>query len=85
MAAGSEYCLHSAHDPIGLPGGSRNDEARWFFSATATAPVYDKCNQFWQEFASVAIEHCNWKANKVAHELSRVAITSKSSCIYLGL
>jgi hypothetical protein len=42
----------------------RQDE----FSATTSAPFYDKCNQLWQEFASIAIEHCNREANKVAHE-----------------
>jgi hypothetical protein len=25
------------------------------FSATASAPVYDECNQLWQKFASIAI------------------------------
>jgi len=51
------------------------------FSATASAPVYDECNQLWQEFVSIVIEHYNREANRVAHELARVAITSKSSCI----
>ena len=36
LAAGTAYWLQSAHDPIGLLGGSRNNEARWIFS-------YGKC------------------------------------------
>jgi ribonuclease HI len=50
-------------------------------TATASAPVYDECNQLWQDFVLIAIEHCNQEANIVADEIGRVAITSKSSCI----
>ena len=53
------------------------------FSGTASAPGYVECNHLSQDFVSIAIEHCNREANKVAHELPRVAITSKSSCTWV--
>ena len=44
---------------------------------------YDECNQLWQDFVFIAIEHCNREANRVADEIARVAITSESSCIWV--
>jgi ribonuclease HI len=52
-------------------------------TATTSAPVYDECNQLSQDFVFIAIEHCNREANRVADVIARVAITSKSSCIWV--
>ena len=52
-------------------------------TATASVPVYDECNQLWQDFVSIVIEHCNREANRVADKIARVAIKSKSSCIWV--
>ena len=52
-------------------------------TATASAHVYDECNQLWQDYVFIAIEHCNWEANRVVDEIARVAITSESSCIWV--
>lgn len=45
--------------------------------------VHDEGNLLWQEFDSISIEHCNRQANKVVHELARVA-NAIEVIMYLG-
>ena len=50
------------------------------YAATASTAIYEECNLIWRGFDSISIEHCNREANKVAHELARVAFSRKESC-----
>ncbi|XBJ10683.1 hypothetical protein VPH35_015501 [Triticum aestivum] len=42
-------------------------------SAGAAAAIFDDCFHYACDFAVTRFEHCNRKANKVAHELARLA------------
>jgi len=53
------------------------------FSATASAAIYEDCNQLWKDFAAISITHCNRESNSVAHELARQAMLEKSSCVWI--
>jgi hypothetical protein len=53
------------------------------FSATSSAAIFDDCIILWSGFGSVSIEHCNRKANQVAHELAKVSFCSGSSCTWV--
>ncbi len=53
------------------------------YSATALATIYEECNLIWRGFDSISIEHCNREANKVAHELARVAFSRKEYCTWV--
>jgi hypothetical protein len=52
-------------------------------SSTAGAPIYDECFLIWQNFEVVSSEHCDWEANKVAHELARIGLSLKDNCIWV--
>lgn len=53
------------------------------FSATAATTIYDECIAMWRDLVAVHIQHCNRAANQVAHELARIALSLKNSCIWL--
>ena len=53
------------------------------FSATAVAPLYEECKMLSQDFSSIFIEHCNKDINRVAHNLTSLAIQSKHICIWV--
>jgi hypothetical protein len=44
------------------------------FSATAGAPIYDKCKILWYDFSLISIKHCNRDINRVAHNVASLAI-----------
>jgi hypothetical protein len=52
-------------------------------SCAAGAPIYDDCFLLWQDFEAIFIEHCFREANKVAHEIARVALSLKDNCIWV--
>jgi ribonuclease HI len=54
-----------------------------FFSATASAAIYDDCIILWSGFGVVSVEFCNREANLVAHELARVSFSLGSSCTWV--
>jgi len=53
------------------------------FSAMASAPILDECDNLWREFTIISIEHCDRESNQVAHELARQGFMSKVSCIWV--
>lgn len=56
---------------------------RMGWSAAASAPIYDDCLLLWQDFGTISIERCDREANMVAHELARVGLSLKESCIWI--
>ncbi|KAI4997390.1 hypothetical protein ZWY2020_052732 [Hordeum vulgare] len=48
-------------------------------SAGAPAAIFDDCFHYACDFVATRFEHCNREANKVAHELARLARFSQSS------
>ncbi|KAI4983881.1 hypothetical protein ZWY2020_025747 [Hordeum vulgare] len=42
-------------------------------SAGAAAAIFDDCFHYACDFTTTRFEHCNREANKVAHELARLA------------
>ena len=53
------------------------------FSAMASAPILDECDNLWREFTKISTEHCDRESNQVAHELARQGFMSKVSCIWV--
>ena len=41
------------------------------FSATSSSAIFDDCRILASGFREISFEHCNRKANEVAHELAR--------------
>ena len=41
------------------------------FSATASAAIYEDCNQLWKNFVAISITHCNRESKSVAHKPAR--------------
>ncbi|XP_066391715.1 uncharacterized protein [Miscanthus floridulus] len=52
-------------------------------SSTVGAPIFDECFQLWQNFEAISLEKCDREANKVAHELAKVALSAKEICIWV--
>ena len=52
-------------------------------TSTAGAPNFYECFQLWQSFESISLEHCDREANKVAHELAKVALPAKNIYIWI--
>jgi len=52
------------------------------FSSTVGAPIFDECFQLWQNFEAIYLEKCDREANKVVHELAKVALSTRY--LYLG-
>ena len=48
-------------------------------SAGAAAAIFDDCYHYACDFIMTKFEHCNREANKVAHELARLARFSSTS------
>ena len=53
------------------------------FSTTASAAIYEDCNQLWKDFAAISITHCNMESNSVAHELARQAMLNRNSGVWI--
>ena len=52
------------------------------FMANLAAAIYDECIVIWSGFQEISIEHCSRDANRVAHELARRAMQTKTGCIW---
>ena len=52
-------------------------------SSTAGAPIFDECFKLWQNFEAISLEKCDREANKVVHELAKVALLAKEICIWV--
>lgn len=50
------------------------------FSATAACAIFDECQEIWDWFDVISIEHCNREANMVAHRLARDSFMAKRTC-----
>lgn len=48
-------------------------------SAGAAAAIFDDCFHYACDFVTTSFEHCNREANKVTHELARLAKFSLTS------
>lgn len=53
------------------------------FTANLAAAMCDECNTIWLGFQEISIEHCRKEANQVAHELAKLAMISKTYCIWM--
>jgi ribonuclease HI len=51
------------------------------FTANSAAAIYDECNIVWNRFQEISIEHLSREANKVAHQLARQAMITRTNCI----
>ena len=52
------------------------------FSANSAAAIYDKCSTICSGFQEISIEHCSRDANRVADELAKQAMQTKTNCIW---